>query len=351
MPDQRALYEPYARQIAERYGLDPEIFVRQITQESQWNPRAVSHAGAVGLGQIVPGYHPDANVWDPYANLEYAARHMRRLLDKYGRYDLALAAYNAGEGNVTRYGGVPPFAETQTYVRRILGEAPSRFRPSDRGALEPATWQEAKSAGWREYGHRLDDGRVQKWYTDDQGNFVAGEIEAWEANQGLSPYSLTRAYQQAQDMYGVTPGAGIGATGYSYSGGYELPPAGYGFAGPLSAEEQTARAWATRTGLPPPEDPSNPTQWPWGNDYAWQYYTWPDGSVHAYPNWWEGPTPMPEAGWFASLGDLADRYAGEWPAGVISATQGDDSEAGDQEDETDEETSNDEEEADEGIGW
>lgn len=119
----RDLYEPYARQAAERHGIDPEIFVRQITQESGWNPRALSPAGAAGIAQIVPRWHPGVDPWDPWASLDYAARLMAGYLAQFGSYDLALAAYNAGPGNVDKYGGVPPFAETQRYVQIILGGA------------------------------------------------------------------------------------------------------------------------------------------------------------------------------------------------------------------------------------
>lgn len=118
----RALYEPHARAMAAKYGIDPDIFVRQITQESGWNPRAGSPAGAQGIAQIIPRWHPGVDVWDPYASLDYAARLMASHLKNYGGdYALALAAYNAGPGAVAEYRGVPPFEETQHYIRTILG--------------------------------------------------------------------------------------------------------------------------------------------------------------------------------------------------------------------------------------
>lgn len=112
----------YARDRAQTYGVDPDIFVRQISQESNWNPNARSPAGAQGIAQIVPRFHPGVNTSDPYASLDYAARLMGNHLQTYGGdYSRALAAYNAGPGAVQQYGGVPPFRETQLYVSNILG--------------------------------------------------------------------------------------------------------------------------------------------------------------------------------------------------------------------------------------
>ena len=114
----------YARAAATRNGLDPDIFDRQIDQESGFNPSAVSPAGASGIAQFMPAtasrYGVDVN--DPYSSLDGAARHMADNLRANGNdYARALAVYNAGQGAVDQYGGVPPYAETQTYVRNILG--------------------------------------------------------------------------------------------------------------------------------------------------------------------------------------------------------------------------------------
>ena len=117
-------YQDYARKVAQAYGIDPELFVRQIQQESGFNPNARSRTGAAGIAQFMPGTAAayGVNVNDPYSSLDGAARHMRDLLKKYGGdYRKALAAYNAGAGNVDKYGDVPPFPETQKYVRNIYG--------------------------------------------------------------------------------------------------------------------------------------------------------------------------------------------------------------------------------------
>jgi len=103
-------------------GLNSDVFHRQINQESGYQPCIGSSAGAVGIAQIVPRFHPAVNPWNPWDSLHYAAQLMRSHLDNYGgSYVLALAAYNAGAGAVAEYGGVPPFDETHRYLTAILG--------------------------------------------------------------------------------------------------------------------------------------------------------------------------------------------------------------------------------------
>lgn len=103
--------------------LDPDFLTAVARTESALDPRALSPAGAIGLMQLMPATARGLGVdpWDPKQNIMGGARHLRALLDRFdGRIDLALAAYNAGSGAVTRYGGVPPYAETRTYVARNL---------------------------------------------------------------------------------------------------------------------------------------------------------------------------------------------------------------------------------------
>jgi soluble lytic murein transglycosylase-like protein len=103
--------------------LDPRLFAALVWTESAFNPAAVSHAGAIGLAQLMPGTAAGLGVdpWDPVQNLDGGARYLRAQLDAFGSVDLALAAYNAGPNAVSRYGGIPPYVETQFYVLRVLG--------------------------------------------------------------------------------------------------------------------------------------------------------------------------------------------------------------------------------------
>lgn len=121
-------YIDYANQIAIKEGLDPAIFIAQLNQESGFNPKAKNpKSGAIGIAQFMPstakGMGFTAGV-DPLRDIRMAAQYMKSKLKMYnGDYRLALASYNAGSGNVAKYGGVPPFKETQNYVNRIMSMA------------------------------------------------------------------------------------------------------------------------------------------------------------------------------------------------------------------------------------
>ena len=112
-----------AREAARRHGVPEDLFLRLVQQESGWNAQAVSHKGATGLAQLMPATAARLGVdeSDPHQNLDGGARYLRMMYDRFGDWRLALAAYNAGPEAVEKYGGVPPYAETTTYVKRILG--------------------------------------------------------------------------------------------------------------------------------------------------------------------------------------------------------------------------------------
>jgi len=114
---------PLARAAAARNQIPEDLFLRLVQQESGWNPNARSHKGALGLAQLMPATARSlgVNPMDVSQNLEGGARYLRRQYETFGDWRLALAAYNAGPGAVQKYDGVPPYKETQNYVRIILG--------------------------------------------------------------------------------------------------------------------------------------------------------------------------------------------------------------------------------------
>ena len=109
---------------AERWRIDANMLVAIVTVESRWQTHALSSAGAIGLGQLMPGTAAllRVNPRDPKQNLSGAARYLRGLEQRFGskHYSLVFAAYNAGPMAVKEYGGVPPFDETENYVVRVL---------------------------------------------------------------------------------------------------------------------------------------------------------------------------------------------------------------------------------------
>ena len=110
-------------QVEREYGLPSGIVDAVIYQESRGRMNAVSSKGALGLMQLMPGTAAQlgVNPYDANQNIRGGARYLRQQIDRFGSIPLALAAYNAGPGAVVRYGGIPPYRETQNYVATILG--------------------------------------------------------------------------------------------------------------------------------------------------------------------------------------------------------------------------------------
>lgn len=118
-------FSPLVREASQRWGVSPALIHAVITAESNYDPEALSRAGAMGLMQLMPGTaqrYGVADPWDPEQNVHGGVRYLRELLDRFQSLKLALAAYNAGEGAVEKHGNqVPPYEETQTYVQRVMG--------------------------------------------------------------------------------------------------------------------------------------------------------------------------------------------------------------------------------------
>ena len=122
--------EKIVREAADRHRVDPALVRAVIETESNWNPKAWSHKGAGGLMQLIPTTaqrYGASDVFNPQQNIDAGVKHLKWLLERYnGNLDLALAAYNAGEGAVDRAHGVPAFRETRNYVQKVQN---AYFRP------------------------------------------------------------------------------------------------------------------------------------------------------------------------------------------------------------------------------
>jgi hypothetical protein len=137
-------FDALIRPVAERHGVDAALVRAVIETESAFDPGARSRKGAMGLMQLMPQtarQYAVENPYDPTDNLEAGVRHLKSLLDRYD-VRLALAAYNAGEATVRRYGGVPPYRETRDYVDRVLRRL-EHYRRVSPPAVVPSSTQPA----------------------------------------------------------------------------------------------------------------------------------------------------------------------------------------------------------------
>lgn len=134
----KSAYDSLIVASALRHGVDPALMKAMMHTESGFNPNARSPVGAQGLMQLMPATARRfgvANAWNPAENIEGAAKYLKFLQNRFGNIQHVIASYNAGEGNVAKYGGVPPFRETQDYVQRVLSRYNNLYRndPNLRG--------------------------------------------------------------------------------------------------------------------------------------------------------------------------------------------------------------------------
>lgn len=127
----RNAYDALIVASALRHGVDPALMKAMMHTESGFNPNARSPVGAQGLMQLMPATAKRfgvANAWDPAQNIEGAAKYIKYLTGRFSNLQHAIAGYNAGEGNVSKYGGIPPFRETRDYVQRVMSRYNNLYR-------------------------------------------------------------------------------------------------------------------------------------------------------------------------------------------------------------------------------
>ncbi len=141
--------QSYASAQAIAHGIPVDYFLRFITKESAWNPNAVSSKGAEGIAQIMPDTAAGhVNPFDPFAAIHFAAQTLAGYFANFGSWGDAFAAYNAGPGAVKKYGGIPPYPETQNYVDYIIGKASQIVHPTGGTGVTPQAGNLARIVIW-----------------------------------------------------------------------------------------------------------------------------------------------------------------------------------------------------------
>ncbi len=148
-----ASLEEIFTQAAQKYNVPKNLIKAIAKAESDFNPNATSGAGAQGIMQLMPATARELGVtdsYDPYQNIMGGTKYISQMLAKYdGNVSLALAAYNAGSNNVAKYGGIPPFKETQNYVVKVTGMKALRFPTLPIASMLMAAWQRLLCRKWK----------------------------------------------------------------------------------------------------------------------------------------------------------------------------------------------------------
>jgi hypothetical protein len=244
-----AKYGALADRIARRHGLDPRLFRRLISAESGWNPNAVSPAGARGLTQVVPRYHPDANLSTPAGQLEAGASYLQSGIKKYGNVRDALSTYNSGRP----WSQGQRIAETRNYVSKITAGyngSGAGAAPSSPGAPAPGAQQLQQVAG------SLDAKRLMMLLNNQRSRSLRGLMPA-PGFQGELTKIASQALPRAQvAVAGRQVGAQVATAGQTLGKSVAILPGqaqwgSYGYADPEGqGGHHLAVDWFAKAGTP-----------------------------------------------------------------------------------------------------
>lgn len=209
--DTSSPYYGMAVEAAKAAGLDPEIFTRLVAQESGYRPNAESGKGARGLTQLMPDTARELGVdpFNPQQALQGGARYLKQMLDRYhGDYSLALAAYNAGPGNVDTYGGIPPFGQTQDYVRRIMAKPQGQIQ-SQAQVTDPNS-PPTPAPGVRPLRGITTAQYGEEGLATGAADYICGPIaaQAFARSQGRNP-TLRESLDMARQLGLIDPQSGM----------------------------------------------------------------------------------------------------------------------------------------------
>ena len=193
LPSRAAQYESIFDEASRTYGVSKSLLLAVAKAESNFDKNSVSHAGAQGIMQLMPGTAKTLgvkNAFDPYENIMGGAKLLRDNIKSFGSVPLALAAYNAGPGAVKKYGGVPPYKETQNYVKKIMADlGDSANRVMSHFSYKGNTSSTAALAGGASLGGDLSSSLSQTLSTMTSLSSLLGGSSQEAGGSGLSALS------------------------------------------------------------------------------------------------------------------------------------------------------------------